>query len=152
MNYFEVRTRIKANIEILQKIRAEQKSIYALEHMLGYHINELEELRPHKRNIEFMAQSNYDEQPDLVDLCHWLERVSNIETSIKKNEKIIIRLYDRLYVQIIFKILEGEALSPIDIFFYHSKKYIEKIRLGEMTFQKLVENYNWETERFNDLD
>jgi hypothetical protein len=99
-----------------------------------------------------MAQSNYDEQPDLVDLCHWLERVSNIETSIKKNEKIIIRLYDRLYVQIIFKILEGEALSPIDIFFYHSKKYIEKIRLGEMTFQKLVENYNWETERFNDLD
>lgn len=152
MNYFGVSTKTNSNIEILQQIRAEQKSVYALEHMLGYHINELEELRPHKKNIAFIAKSNYEEQPDLIDLSHWLERISNIEESIKKNEEIITKLYQRLYSQIIFKMLEGEELSPIDIFFYHSKKYIEKIKSGKITFRELVEHYDWEREKFNNLD
>ena len=143
---------MKDNIEILQQIRAEQKSIYALEHMLGYHIKELEELRPHQKNIKFIAESNYREQPDLVDLSHWLERVENIKESIKKNEKIITILYDRLYAQIIIKILEEEELNPLDIFFYQSKKYIEKIRSGKITFQELVAHYDWEKETFNDWD
>ncbi len=152
MNHFGVRTRTKENIEILQEIRAEQKSVYALENMLGYHLNELEELRPHKKNITFIAKYNYEEAPDLIDLSHWLERISNIEESIKKNEEIITKLYQRLYSQIIFKMLEGEELSPIDIFFYHSKKYIEKIKSGKITFRELVEHYDWEREKFNNLD
>ena len=152
MNNFGVRTRTKDNIEILQQIRAEQKSVYALENMLGYHLKELEELRPHKKNIAFIAKSRYEEQPDLIDLSHWLERISNIEESIKKNEEIITKLYQRLYSQIIFKMLEGEELGPIDIFFYHSKKYIEKIKSGKITFRELVEHYDWEREKFNNLD
>jgi hypothetical protein len=152
VNYFGVRTRTKENIEILQEIRAEQKSVYALENMLGYHLNELEELRPHKKNIAFIAKYNYEEAPDLIDLSHWLERISNIEESIKKNEEIITKLYQRLYSQIIFKMLEGEELSPIDIFFYHSKKYIEKIKSGKITFRELVEHYDWGREKFNNLD
>jgi len=152
VNYFGVRTRTKENIEILQQIRAEQKSVYALENMLGYHLKELEELRPHKKNIAFIAKYNYEEAPDLIDLSHWLERISNIEESIKKNEEIITKLYQRLYSQIIFKMLEGEELSPIDIFFYHSKEYIEKISSGEMTFRTLVEHYNWDTQEFEGLE
>ena len=152
MKNFGIRTKTKTNIEILEQVRAEQKSIYALENMLGYHINELEELRPHKRNVEYIAESNYNEQPDLVDLAHWVGRVTNIETSIKKNEKIIIKIYDRLYTRIILKMMEGEELKPLDIFFYHSKKYIEQIRSGKMTFRELVEHYDWEAERFNNLD
>ena len=152
MNNFGVRTRTKDNIEILQQIRAEQKSVYALENMLGYHLKELEELRPHKKNIAFIAKYNYEEAPDLIDLSHWLERISNIEESIKKNEEIITKLYQRLYSQIIFKMLEGEELSQLDIFFYHSKKYIEKIKSGKITFRELVEHYDWEREKFNNLD
>ena len=75
-----------------------------------------------------------------------------LEESIKKNEEIITKLYQRLYSQIIFKMLEGEELSPIDIFFYHSKKYIEKIKSGKITFRELVEHYDWEREKFNNLD
>ncbi|KUK49452.1 MAG: hypothetical protein XD75_0552 [Parcubacteria bacterium 33_209] len=152
MNYFGVSTKTNSNIEILQQIRAEQKSVYALEHMLGYHINELEELRPHKKNIAFIAKSNYEEQPDLIDLSHWLERISNIEESIKKNEEIIPKLYQRLYSQIIFKMLEGEELSELDVFFYQSKKYIEKISSGEMSFRTIVEHYNWNTQEFEGLE
>jgi hypothetical protein len=152
MVYFDVMTRNNTNMEILQKVRAEQKSVYALEHMLGYHIKELEELRPHKSNIEFIAESDYADRPDLVDLSYWAERIHHIASSIKKNEKIIARLYDRLYSQIIFKIIEGEELSTLDIFFYHSKTYIDKIKSGEMTFQKLVEHYDWEAEQFTGLN
>ena len=54
---FNIIDKQKTNIEILQKVRAEQKSVYALEHMLGYHIKELEELRPHKRNIKFIKDN-----------------------------------------------------------------------------------------------
>lgn len=152
MNYFLPNTKIKDAIETIQQIQVEQKSIYALEHMLGYHIKELEELRPHQRNIKFIAEANYQEQPDLVDLSYWLERIDNIKVSIKKNEKIITRLYDRLYAQIILKILEGKELNPLDIFFYKSKKYIEKVRSGKITFQELVAHYDWQKERFNDLE
>jgi hypothetical protein len=150
MTIFNTVAKNKVNTEILQKVRAEQKSVYALEHMLGYHLNELEELRPHKDDIEFIAKSDYSENPDLVDLSYWSERIGNIEVSIKKNEKMITRLYDRLYSQIIFKMIEGEELSQLDVFFYKSKKYIQKIRNGEMTFQKLVEHYNWELQKFED--
>lgn len=152
MGFFNISAHPKIDTEILQKVRAEQKSIYALEHMLGYHIKELEELRPHKRNIEFIAKSDYADKPDLVDLSYWAERICHIETSIKKNEKMLTRLYDRLYSQIIFKMIEGEELIPLEIFFYHSKKYIEKIKSGEITFRKLVEHYHWETQEFKGLD
>gem|GEM_PF-3082307 len=149
---FKIIDKQKTNIEILQKARAEQKSVYALEHMLGYHIKELEELRPHKRNIKFIAESDYAEKPDLLDLSYWAERIGHIEISIKKNEKMLSKIYDRLYSQIIFKMIEGEEISPLDIFFYHSKKYIEKIRTGEITFRELVEYYNWETQKFTGLN
>jgi len=150
--HFDSSAHPKANIEILQKVRSEQKSVYALEHMLGYHIKELEELRPHKRNIKFITESDYAEKLDLVDLSYWAERIGNIEISIKKNEKMLTRIYDRLYSQIIFKMVEGEEISPLDIFFYQSKKYFEKIKTGEMTFRELVEYYNWETQKFTDLN
>lgn len=149
---FNVTDKQKVNMEILQKVRAEQKSIYALEHMLGYHIKELEELRPHKRNIEFIAQSDYSECPDLVDLSYWSERINHIKKSIDKNEKMLIRVYDRLYSQIIFKMIEGEDLSQLDIFFYHSKEYIKKIKCGEMTFRELAEDYDWENGKFKGLN
>ncbi len=152
MSYFDITVQPGTAIEILQKVRAEQKSVFALEHMLGYHIKELEELRPHKNNIEFIAESDYTEKPDLIDLYYWTERIGHIETSIRKNEEMLVRIYDRLYSQILFKIIEGEELNPLDIFFYHSKKYIKKIQSGEMTFRKLVEYYDWEAERFIDMD
>ena len=57
---------IKTNI--VEKVRAEEKSIIALENMLGYNIGRLEELRPHKKDLEFFAQSGYEETPDLVNL------------------------------------------------------------------------------------
>jgi len=152
MTFFNHITKNNTNMEILQKVRAEQKSIYALEHMLGYHIKEIEELRPHKGNIEFIAKSDYAINPDLVDLSYWAERIDNIETSIRKNEKMITRLYDRLYSKIIFKMIEGEELSPLDLFFFHSKKYIEKIKTGELSFWELVKHYDWETQSFADLD
>jgi len=150
LDRFEIKARVKTNIEILEQIQAEQKSIYALEHMLGYHINELEELRPHKRDIRFIAQSDYDDQPDLVVLSRWLEREKNVETSIKKNEKIITKIYDKLYAQIILKMLEGEELKPLDIFFYHLKKYIKKIRTGEISLHKLVGQYDWDNQKFKE--
>lgn len=152
MVYFDIKARPNIHIEILQKVREEQKSVYALEHMLGYHINELEELRPHKRNIEYIAESDYEDNPDLVDLSYWAQRINHIESSIKKNEKMIIELYDRLYSQILFKMIEGKELSPLDIFFYHSKKYMDKIKNGEMTFRKLVEHYHWQRQEFDGLD
>jgi len=152
MNFLTMKSANKINTEILQKIRAEQKSVYALEHMLGYYLNELEELRPHKNNIEFIAKSDYFENPDLIELSYWAERIQNIEKSIKKNEKKISQIYDRLYSQIILKMIEGEELSPLDIFFYNSKKYIQKIKRGEITFRKLVEHYNWEAQSFVGLD
>lgn len=152
MTIFNTVAKSRINTEILQKVKVEQKSVYALEHMLGYHINELEELRPHKENMEFIAKSDYSEEPDLVDLSYWAERIGNIEASIRKNEKMITRLYDRLYSQIIFKMIEGEELSPLDVFFYNSKRYIQKIRNAEMTFRKLAEHYNWELQKFEGLD
>ena len=37
MNYFEVRTKVKTHIEILEQFRAERSSLYASEHILvGY--------------------------------------------------------------------------------------------------------------------
>lgn len=152
MNFLGITAKNKTNTEILQKARVEQKSIYALEHMLGYHIKEIEELRPHKKDIEFTAKSDYAEKPDLVDLSYWAERIENIEMSIKKNEKMVTILYDRLYSQIIFKIIEGEELSKLDIFFYNSKKYIQKVNSGDMTFRELVEHYDWETQKFERLE
>lgn len=152
LGFFDIVLKAKTNTEILQKVRAEQKSVYALEHMLGYHIQELEELRPHKKNIKFIAESDYSEHPDLVDLSYWAERIENIEGSIIRNEKIIVTLYDRLYSQIIFRVIEGKELSPLDIFFYHSKRYIRKIQSGEMSFRMLVKHYHWETQEFVGLD
>lgn len=149
---FDLKIYPKTNTEILQKVRAEQKSVYALEHMLGYHLKELEELRPHQKSIEFIAESDYADFPDLVDLSYWSGRIQNIKNSIRKNERRLTEIYQRLYSQIIFKMIEGEELLPLDIFFYHSKKYIEKIQNGEMSFYKLVDCYNWETQQFEGLD
>lgn len=151
MSYFEVKTRLKLNAEILQQVEIEQRSLYALEHMLGYHINELEELKPHKRNIEFLAESNYNDQPDLIDLSHWLQRIKNIENSIKKNEELIINTYEKLFSQIILKMINDETLSQLDRFFYQSKNYIEKIRSGEITLRELAEDYDWEQEKFRNF-
>lgn len=150
MNPFEIKTKVRTNIEILEQVRAEQRSMYALEHILGYHLNELEELRPHKKNIRFMAESDYNNQPDLVVLSHWLDRERNVEDSIKKNEKIITKVYDKLYARIILKMLEGEELKPLDIFFYHLKKYINKIRAGKAALRELAEQYDWVHQQFKD--
>lgn len=152
MSYFDITTKPETNIEILQKIRVEQKSVYALEHMLGYYISELEELKPHKKNIEFIAKSNYEDYPDLVELSYWSERIQNISASIQKNKKKIVEVYDRLYSQIIFKMIEGKKLSPLDIFFYHCKKYIGKLKSGEISFRELVDSYDWESQQFTGLN
>jgi len=56
------------DIHIVEKVQAEEKSIIALENMLGYNIYKLEELRPHKKDLEFFARTGYEEVPDLVNL------------------------------------------------------------------------------------
>ena len=150
MNSFGVRAKARTNIAILDQFRAEQGFFYVLEYILGYHFNELEELRPHKKDIRFMAESDYNNQPDLAVLSHWLDRERNVEDSIEKNEKIITKVYDKLYARIILKMLEGEKLKPLDIFFYHLKKYINKIRAGKVTLRESVEQYDWEHQQFKD--
>ena len=150
MVFFDLRSRQKTNIEILQKIRIEQKSVYALEHMLGNTIKELEELRPHQEKIQYIATSDYEENPDLTQLSYWSERMTHVKNSLRKREKNIIELYQRLYAQIVFKMLEGEALTELDIFFYQAKPYISKLKTGELTFQELEQHYDWKNRKFED--
>jgi len=65
------------DIHLVEKVRAEEKSIMALENMLGYNIGKLEELRPHKKNLEFSDRTGYEEVPDLVNLGYWIGRIDN---------------------------------------------------------------------------
>ena len=139
---------IKTNI--VEKVRAEEKSIIALENMLGYNIGRLGELRPHKKDLEFFAQSGYEETPDLVNLGYWMERIDNTKVGIKQREENIIKLYDRLYSKILLKMLEGEKLDPLENFFFQSRGYMEKVKCGQMSFGELVEKYDWEKEQFKE--
>ena len=60
----------------------------------------------------------------------------------------LLSVYDKLYAQIIVKMLEGEELNPLDVFFYHLKKYIKKIKMGKITLRELAEQYDWNTQEF----
>lgn len=138
-------------VNIVEKVRAEEKSIIALENMLGYNIGRLEELKPHKKDLEFFAQSGYEETPDLVNLGYWIERIENTKVGIEQREENIIKLYDRLYSKILLKMLEGEKLDPLENFFFQGKGYIEKVKCGQMSFGELVEKYDWEKEQFKEV-
>ncbi len=135
----------------MEKVRAEEKSIIALENMLGYNISKLEELRPHKEDLEFFARSGYEEFPDLVNLEYWTQRIDHTKVAIEKREENILKLYDRLYSQIVLKIIEGEKLDPLENFFFQGKVYIERLRSGQMSFEELVEKYDWEKEQFKEV-
>jgi hypothetical protein len=135
----------------MEKVRAEEKSIIALENMLGYNISKLEELRPHKKDLEFFARTGYKEFPDLVNLDYWAQRIDHTKVAIEKREKNILRLYDRLYSQIVLKMIEGEKLNPLENFFFQGKVYIERLRSGQMSFEELVEKYDWEKEQFKEV-
>jgi hypothetical protein len=138
------------DINLMEKVRAEEKSIIALENMLGYNVSKLEELRPHKKDLEFFARSGYEEVPDLVNLRYWMERIDNTKEGIEKREENIIKLYDRLYSQILLKMIEGEKLDSLENFFFQSRGYIEKVKRGQMSFGELVEKYDWEKEQFKE--
>ena len=138
------------DIHIVEKVRAEEKSIIALENMLGYNIGKLEELRPHKKDLEFFARTGYEEIPDLISLGYWMERIDNTKEGIEKREENIIKLYDRLYSQIILKMIEGEKLDPLENFFFQSRGYMEKVKCGQMSFGELVEKYDWKKEQFKE--
>ena len=139
------------DIHLLEKVRAEEKSIIALENMLGYNISKLEELRPHKEDLEFFARSGYEEFPDLVNLEYWTQRIDHTKVAIEKREENILRLYDRLYSQIVLKIIEGEKLDPLENFFFQSKVYIERLKSGQMSFEELVKKYDWEKEQSKEV-
>lgn len=139
------------DIHLVEKVRAEEKSIIALENMLGYNIGKLEELRPHKKDLEFFARTGYEEVPDLVNLGYWMERIDNTKEGIEKREENIIRLYDRLYSQILLKMIEGEKLDSLENFFFQGKVYMEKVKCGQMSFGELVEKYDWEKEQFKEV-
>ncbi len=139
------------DIHFVEKVRAEEKSIIALENMLGYNICKLEELRPHKKDLEFFARSGYEEVPDLVNLGYWMERIDNTKVGIEQREENIIKLYDRLYSQIILKMIEGEKLDPLENFFFQSRGYMEKVKRGQMSFGELVEKYDWKKEQFKEV-
>ena len=115
-------------INIVEKVRAEEKSIVALENMLGYNIGKLEELRPHKKNLEFFARFGYEEIPDLVNLGYWMERIDNTKVGIEQREENILKLYDRLYSKILLKVIEGEKLDSLEKFFFQSRGYMEKVK------------------------
>ncbi len=135
----------------MEKVRAEEKSIIALENMLGYNISKLEELRPHKEDLEFFARSGYEEFPDLVNLEYWTQRIDHTKVAIEKREENILKLYDRLYSQIVLKIIEGEKLDSLENFFFQGKAYIERLRSGQMSFEELVEKYDWKKEQFKEV-
>ena len=139
------------DIHLIEKVRAEEKSIIALENMLGYNISKLEELRPHIEDLEFFARSGYEEFPDLVNLEYWTQRIDHTKVAIEKREENILRLYDRLYSQIVLKIIEGEKLDPLENFFFQSKVYIERLKSGQMSFEELVEKYDWKKEQFKEV-
>jgi len=139
------------DIHLMEKVRAEEKSIMALENMLGYNVSKLEELRPHQKDLEFFAQTGYEEVPDLVNLGYWMERIDNTKEGIEKREENIIKLYDRLYSQIILKMIEGKKLDSLENFFFQSKVYIERLRSGQMSFGELVEKFDWEKEQFKEV-
>ncbi len=139
------------DIHLVEKVRAEEKSIIALENMLGYNIGKLEELRPHQKDLEFFARIGYEEVPDLVNLGYWMERIGNTKEGIEKREENIIRLYDRLYSQILLKMIEGEKLDPLENFFFQSRVYMKKIKCGQMSFGELVEKFDWEKEKFKEV-
>ncbi|GAI04960.1 unnamed protein product [marine sediment metagenome] len=138
------------DIHLVEKVRAEEKSIIALENMLGYNISKLEELRPHQKDLEFFARTGYEEIPDLINLGYWMERIDNTKEGIEKREENIIQLYDRLYSQIILKMIEGEKLDPLENFFFQGKVYMEKVKCGQMSFGELVEKYDWKKEQFKE--
>ena len=139
------------DIHLTEKVRVEEKSIIALENMLGYNISKLEELRPHKEDLEFFARSGYEEFPDLVNLEYWTQRIDHTKVAIEKREENILRLYDRLYSQIVLKIIEGEKLDPLENFFFQGKVYIERLRSGQMSFEELVKKYDWKKEQFKEV-
>jgi len=139
------------DIHLMEKVRVEEKSIIALENMLGYNVSKLEELRPHQKNLEFFARTGYEEIPDLVNLGYWMERIDNTKEGIEKREENIIKLYDRLYSQIILKMVEGKKLDSLENFFFQSKVYMERLRSGQMSFGELVEKFDWEKEQFKEV-
>jgi len=139
------------DIHLMEKVRVEEKSIIALENMLGYNVSKLEELRPHQKDLEFYARTGYEEVPDLVNLGYWMERIDNTKEGIEKREENIIKLYDRLYSQIILKMIEGKKLDSLENFFFKSKVYIERLRSGQMSFGELAEKFDWEKEQFKEV-
>ena len=139
------------DIHLMEKVRAEEKSIIALENILGYNISKLEELRPHKKDLEFFARTGYKKFPDLVNLDYWAQRIDHTKVAIEKREENILKLYDRLYSQIVLKMIEGEKLNPLENFFFQGKVYIERLRSGQMSFEELVEKYDWEKEQFKEV-
>jgi len=140
------------NVYLVEKLRVEEESIVALENVLGYNISKLEELRPHQKNLKFFALSGYEDSPDLVNLEYWTDRIDNTQTGIEKREENIARVYNKLYSQILLKVLEGEKLDTLENFFFQSSIYIERIRCGEMSFGELVEKYDWEKEQYKGME
>jgi len=55
---------------------------------------------------------------------------------VRAEEKSIIALETMLGYNI-------SKLDPLENFFFQSKTYIERLKSGQMSFEELVEKYNW---------
>jgi hypothetical protein len=46
---------------------------------------------------------------------------------------------------------EEKSIIALENFFFQGKEYIERLRSGQMSFEELVEKYNWEKEQFKEV-
>ena len=46
---------------------------------------------------------------------------------------------------------EEKSIIVLENFFFQSKVYIERLRSGQMSFEELVEKYDWEKEQFKEV-
>jgi len=60
------------------------------------------------------------------------------------NKNIDIYLTEKLQA-------EEKSIIALENFFFQGKEYIERLRSGQMSFEELVEKYDWEKEQFKEV-
>jgi len=63
---------------------------------------------------------------------------------VRAEEKSVIALETVLGYNI-------SKLDPLENFFFQSKAYIGRLRSEQMSFEELVEKYDWEKEQFKEV-
>ncbi|TET08821.1 MAG: hypothetical protein E3J83_02810 [Candidatus Atribacteria bacterium] len=60
------------------------------------------------------------------------------------NKDIDIHLTEKVRV-------EEKSIIALENFFFQSKAYIERLKSGQMSFEELVEKYDWKKEQFKEV-